>query len=831
MQRASAYASFLQISFYIYLGDHNPVEKNFRKILATGKILILDGAMGTMLQARGMPAGQSPDQFCMESPAILADIHNAYIDAGSDIITTCTFGANPFKLPGGLDAADFNKKLAAITVATAREASARTGRRIFAAGNVGPSGLFAKPLGPIDPVEMIAGFARQIKGLCAAGVDLVFVETQFDLAEARAIVVAARQVCDLPIMVSMTFENGASLTGSSPEIFAATMRNLGVDVIGTNCSLGPDEMLPVVESLLESCPGSVLAEPNAGLPRLQEGKTVFPQGPEEFAQKTARFAGLGIQILGGCCGTTPEHIKMLAASVPESVAQKRSAREGVCLTSRSKLVRIAPDAPFVLIGERINPTGKPWLIEQMQKGELSGVLRLADEQIEAGAAILDVNSGAPLTDEAKLLSSLVLALSGRTQTPLGLDSSNAGAIAAAIPFYPGSCLVNSINGEKERMRVLGPICRDYGAPFILLPLKGAQLPEKVSERIAITEALLAEAESLGIPGHLVLVDILALSVSSMPLSARECLEMARWCRKQGLATTIGLSNISFGLPARDLLNATFLCMASGAGLRSCIANPSGKHLREALDAMSVLEGSDANAASYIAQYCGRSVESAPEARKKTPEKAVVASVYDAVLHGDVENILPMIENELAQGIDPYAIINEKLIPAITRVGELYETREYFLPQLVRSAETMQKAVNRLTPLLEKNREKIDRPVIVMATVEGDIHDIGKNIVSLLLGNHGFDVVDAGKDVPADKIVACAIEHKACIIGLSALMTTTMPRMEDTIKLVREKNLPIKIMIGGAAVTPAFARSIGADAYCGDAVDSVRAAKLFTSKTS
>ena len=355
-------------------------------------------------------------------------------------------------IPGGSDAAAFNEKLAAISVATAGQSSARLGRRIFAAGNVGPSGLFAKPLGDLDPLEMIAGFKSQIKGLCAAGVDLLFMETQFDLAEARAMVVAARQVCSLPLMISMTFENGTSLTGSIPEIFAETMQNLGVDVIGTNCSLGPDEMQPVVERLLDVCACPVLAEPNAGLPRLENGKTIFPQGPEEFAKKTARFAQMGTQVLGGCCGTTPEHIAMLAASVKKlgAVEKKSRKHDGICLTSRSKLVRIGEEAPFALIGERINPTGKPWLIEEMQKGELAGALRLADEQIEAGALVLDINSGAPMTDEPELLSRMVLALSGRVQAPLCLDSSNPEAIAAAIPIYPGSCLVNSINGEKDR---------------------------------------------------------------------------------------------------------------------------------------------------------------------------------------------------------------------------------------------------------------------------------------------------------------------------------------------------------------------------------------------
>lgn len=798
-------------------------DMTFRQALNLGRPLLLDGAMGTMLQASGLPVGMSPEQYCMESPQVLRGIHKAYLDAGADLLTTCTFGGNPFKLPKNLDVFAFNRRMAEV----AREAARDAGRPVFVAGNVGPSGQFAKPLGPVEPRDLIAAFAAQIRGLVAGGADLIFVETQFDLAEARAAVVAARQECDLPVMVSMTFEQGVSLTGSSPAIFAETMQNLGVDVVGTNCSLGPDQMLPVVRELLSACACSVMAEPNAGLPELRGNVTVFPLGPEEFARKTAAFAGLGARILGGCCGTTPQHLAALSRTLRgmECALPETPRRDGICLTSRSQLVRIGVDEPLVVIGERINPTGKKALTQELQEGRFDTALQLADQQVEAGAGVLDVNVGASLVDETVLLPDLVQRLAGRLTLPLSLDSSNAEAIAKALPYCPGSFLVNSISGEADRMDVLGPLCRDYGAPFILLPLQGAKLPVRAAERIRIVEHLLERAAALGIPRRLVMVDILALAVSSKAEGGRQCLQMARWCRSQGLPTTLGLSNISFGLPARELLNATFLSMAVGAGLTSCIANPSATRLREAVDAMRVLGAHDPHAESFIASYAEWKPAGGAVLRRDGGGGAA-KNLGEAVLNGDKENVLPLLDAELEAGADPFVLVQDTLIPAITEVGARYERREYFLPQLIRAAETMQTAFAHLKPRLEANRGQKERPVIVMATVEGDIHDIGKNIVALLLGNHGFDVVDAGKDVPAEAIVACALEHNARIIGLSALMTTTMVRMEDTIRLIRERDLPIKVMVGGAAVTQAFADAIGADAYCPDAVCAVRAAKNF-----
>ncbi|MCR5814134.1 MAG: homocysteine S-methyltransferase family protein [Desulfovibrio sp.] len=799
---------------------------NFRETLASGRLLLLDGAMGTMLQASGLPAGMSPERFGLEHPEVITRIHQSYLEAGCDIITSCTFGANPFKLDPKLDLVTFNRTM----VACARQAARNVGREAYVAGNLGPSGHFVRPLGDLAPEALIEAYARQTQALVDAGCDLLLIETQFDLAEARALVCAVREVCDLPVIVSMTFESGLSLTGSTPEIFVETMQNLGVDLMGTNCSLGPDEMAPVLRRMASVRQGTLFAEPNAGLPELRGNETVFPLDAETFAQKTAGFADLGVQVLGGCCGTSPKHIACLAKALGQGrrIATLNNEHAGICLTSRSRLVRIAHDAPFCLIGERINPTGKKVLSRELAEHCFDQALRYADQEQEQGASVLDVNVGAPLVDETVLLPELTELLTARVQVPLALDSSNTEALKRALPYCPGSSLINSISGEGTRMQELGPLCRRYGAPFVLLPLQGADLPETAAERIRILQELLRKTEDLGIARRLILVDILALTVSANAQSARECLKVLDFCRQEQLPATLGLSNISFGLPARELLNATFLSMAAGRGLCSCIANPASGRVREAVAAVRVLAGQDARAEAFIADYANWQSQAEASA-KSQQEAAAVKDLGDCVLAGDLEHVTQFVEAELAKGLAPLSIVQDILIPAITEVGSRYERKEYFLPQLIRSAETMQQAFGKLKPLLEQSHEQTERPVVIMATVEGDIHDIGKNIVSLMLSNHGFDVVDLGKDVPARTIVESARAHKASLIGLSALMTTTMVRMEDTVRLVQAEGLPMKVMVGGAAVTEGFAKQIGADGYSPDAVMAVRLAKKLVSQ--
>ncbi|MDR0465898.1 MAG: homocysteine S-methyltransferase family protein, partial [Deltaproteobacteria bacterium] len=573
----------------------------FRRALTEGEFLVLDGATGTMLQAAGMPVGVAPERFCLERPEVLKAIHAAYAGAGSDMLVTATFGGSRFKLPEDIDPLRYNRMMAELAVLAAREA----GRRIFVAGNVGPSGFFVKPFGELEPLELVEAFRTQIRGLVQGGVDCIFIETQFDLAEARAAVVAARMECGLPVLVSMTFEQGGvCLTGSSPEIFAQTMLNLGVDALGTNCGAGPEQMRAVVEDLLACSRIPVLAEPNAGLPELVNGKTLFRLSPESFADQTAAFAAAGVQLLGGCCGTTPEHIAALRRRVG-GIQRRRpeaSITSGVALTTRDRLVSIGGESPLVVIGERINPTGKKILSEQLQAGEFAQALMYADEQEQAGARVLDVNVGAPHVREETVLPELVRRLVVRGGIPLSLDSSNAQAIARALPYCPGSPLVNSVSGEAGRMDELGRLCRDWGAPFILLPLRGKRLPVMAAERIAILESLLDEADALGIPRRLLLVDVLALAASAKAEAGRQCLETIRWCAQEGLPTVIGLSNVSFGLPARELINAAFLAMAAGAGVSACIANPGSRHMREMADCTDMLLQKDVHAARFIAGY-------------------------------------------------------------------------------------------------------------------------------------------------------------------------------------------------------------------------------------
>lgn len=800
---------------------------DFRKALGDGRVYFFDGGYGTFLQSRGLPAGMSPEIFGLESPEVIKSVHQDYVDAGANVLTTNTFGGSRPKLGADVDVVGLNREMAMIARSVA-------GDRVFVGGSVGPTGHFVRPLGEMTLKEMVEIYKEQIQGLVEGGVDLILGETHFDLAEARAVVIAAREVCDLPVAISMTFESpNACLTGSSPLTFIDTMQNMGVELMGTNCSAGPEQIYEVLKNMQPRLSSPLLVEANAGLPELDENRnTVFRLQPEPFAEQSARFVEVGAKFIGGCCGTGPDHIRALRNAVSDAGWQRPVPSDDcqMVLTSRSRSVAIGFEQRGAIIGERINPTGKKVLIEELQKGQFTEAMKFAEEQLSAGAPILDVNVGAPMVDEVEILPALTREIFAQHPAPLSIDSTNPDAVEAALWEYPGSPLVNSISGEPGRMERLGPLCKKFGAPFILLPIVGSKLPFTCEEKVQVVSELLRQADEIGIPRRLIMVDALALTVSSKPTAARHCLDFIRHCREEwNLPTVLGLSNVSFGLPARELLNSTFLTLCQGQGLCAFIANPNSARLQESLHSAEVLLARDPQAEQYIENYAdwtpsgdGGSASGAGGGSKK--EKSGAENLFDAVVKGDRGSIVGLIERDLEGGRDPFALVNEDLIPAIMDVGEKYERKEYFLPQLLQSAETLQKGFVKLKPLLEAAGGEDEKDTIIMATVEGDIHDIGKNIVCLMLKNHGYNVVDLGKDVPAEDIVNAAVEHGAKIIGLSALMTTTMVRMEDTIKLIKERGLDMKVMIGGAVITGGFCDSIGADGWSTDAVAAVKVAK-------
>ncbi len=797
---------------------------DFLSALQHDKIVIFDGAMGTLLQERGLPAGASPELWCLENQDVLRSVHVDYLRAGSMAVTTNTFGGTRYKL-GDVDVTEVNRVNTQIARQAVEEA---VGGKGWVAGGMGPTGHFVSPLGDVSFKDMVAAYAEQARGLAQGGADLILIETHYDLAEMKAAVMGAREVCDVPVAVSMTFESSVSLTGSSPLSFLDTAQNLGVDMVASNCSAGPAQFEELVKTMLRRLRTPLLVYPNAGLPELQDGQTVFPMGPEEFAERTARLAALGAQCVGGCCGTTPAHMNALAKAVAAFAWSRPEPleRECVAITSRSRSTCVGYGRPAVIVGERINPTGKKQLTADLQEGKLQLAMAYAEEQTAAGAGVLDVNVGAPMVKEVELLPEVVKALVSRFHAPLCLDSPDPEALKAALDVYPASPLINSISGDPGRMEELGPICARYGAPFILLPLKGRNLPVTAAERTEAIEDLLQRADAAGVPRRLAIVDVLALTVSSKPEAAQAALDTIRYCRDElNIPTVIGLSNVSFGLPARELVNSTFLAMAMAEGLSACIANPGSSRLQETMAAAEVLLARDAQAQQFIARYAEwKPGEAGPAGGQAGAAKKSVDTLKQAVITGDKQRVLELLDAALDKGAKPFALINDELIPGITKVGDMYETGEYFLPQLILSAETMQAAFDKLKPLLEEDAEGGPRKVVVMATVEGDIHDIGKNIVNLMLRNYGFEVIDLGKDVASADIVLAAKENNAAVIGLSALMTTTMVKMQETIEKAKEAGLSARVMVGGAVVTQAFADSIGADGYARDAVSAVRVAK-------
>lgn len=808
-------------------------KKEFREFVNKGPI-ILDGATGTNLMAAGMPIGVCPEAWILEHKEVLLNLQRGYVEAGTNIVYAPTFTGNRIKLEEyGL--ADRITEINTELVRLSREA---VGDKALVAGDMTMTGQQLFPLGELMFEELVEVYKEQASILDKAGADLFVVETMMSLQECRAAVLAIKEVSDKPVMVTLTYnEDGRTLYGTPPEAAVVVLQSLGVDVIGINCSTGPMEMIEPVKIMAEYATIPILAKPNAGLPELVDGETVYRMTPEEFAEAGAALVEAGAAIVGGCCGTTPEHIAALTAKVKgmELITPLKSHRR--ILSSERKAVEIDLDGNFLVVGERINPTGKKKLQAELREGRLDLVRNMAMDQESNGAAILDINMGMNGIDELQMMKKVIYEVSSTVDCPLCIDSSHVDVIEEALKIYPGRALINSISLETEKMEKLLPVAAKYGAMFILLPLSDAGLPQNIAEKKAIINEIYDKALALGMSHADIVVDGLVATIGANANAAVECFETIDYCKNEKkLPTICGLSNISFGLPERGYVNTAFLTMAINRGLTMAIANPSQDLLMNAAFASDMLLNRPSSDIRYIehmnkfteknAQFETVRVNKAASGEAASGEGRVSTElsenpVFKAVLKGSKETIISEVDKALADGAEPDAIINDYLIPAINEVGELFNSKKYFLPQLIGSANTMKEAIDYLEPKMERKSAGGDMSTLVIATVEGDIHDIGKNLVVLMLKNYGYNVIDMGKDVKCEDIVDLAIKEDAAIIGLSALMTTTMMRMKDVVELCKEKGCKSKVVIGGACITQSFADEIGADGYSKDAADCVK----------
>ena len=797
--------------------------------LVQSKVVILDGATGSNLQKRGMPVGICPEQWILENKEIMKGLQKEYIAAGTDILYAPTFGGNRIKLKEyGLEEQleEMNTQLVQITKEAVAESNC--GCHVFVAGNLTMTGEQLYPIGTLPFEELVDVYKEQVECLIKAGVDLFVVETMMSLQECRAAVLAIKETCDLPIMVTLTFnEDERTLYGTDAKTAVVVLQSLGVDAVGLNCSTGPDKMHQMVAQMRQVANIPLIAKPNAGLPVLVDGETVFNMEPEQFAKEAEVLFEQGISILGGCCGTTPEHIRMLSERVKDKKAPEISDKKVRAVTTERKTVEIDLDGRFMVVGERINPTGKKALQAELREGKLDIVTTFVEEQVELGADILDVNVGMNGIDEKETMLNVINHVTMISNIPLAIDSSKIDVIEEALRIYPGRAIINSISLESEKFEKLIPIAKKYGAMFILLPLSDEGLPKDIDEKKEIIGKILDRAYSFGLTKEDIIVDGLVNTIGANKRASIETMETIRYCKQDlGLATICGLSNISFGLPERIFVNSTFLAFAIKEGLTMAIANPSQDLLMNVAVASDLLLNREESDVRYIDRVTSRKMTITTDTAKadSAAKKEVENPVFEAVIKGNRKGIIDITKEVIKQGSTPNDIIDTMLIPAINEVGRLFDQNIYFLPQLISSAETMETAIEYLEPLLEKKSDGKEAATIIMATVEGDIHDIGKNLVVLMLKNYGYRVIDLGKDVPADVIIETAIKENAKIIGLSALMTTTMMQMKVVTEMVREQNLDVKVLIGGAVITQSFADEIGAHGYSKDAQEAVQVVK-------
>lgn len=843
-----------EFSAYDSLDGVVVADEHLARALRGEDFLVFDGGMGTQLQALGLAeAGAVPELLNFTHPDEIASVHAAYVAAGAEVITTNTFGANASKLGGRASVAETYRAAAAC---------ARRGGARYVAGDIGPSGMLLEPLGTCTFEDAYDLFAEQVDAVREAGCDVVLIETMADLREAKAALLAAKERCNLPVFVTMTFgEDGRTFLGTPPEVAAVALSSMGAHAVGLNCSLGPDELAGAARAMSRYARCPLLVQPNAGLPRMEDGRTVYDVDPASFARSMQGMLETGASMVGGCCGTSPAFIERLRALVDGCAAPRPRPFQRACvLTSAQEAVVLpAGRARVAVVGERINPTGKPKLKAALRAGDFDYLVGEAVAQQEAGADVLDVNVGLPELDEPDALRAAVEKLQATVTLPLVVDSSDPAAIESAVRGYAGKPLINSVNGKRESLEAVLPIAKKYGCAVVGLALDEDGIPPTAEGRFAVAERIVEEAERIGIPREDVVIDCLVMAAATNQDEGREILRAISLVKDRlGVRTVLGVSNVSFGMPQRGLVNATFLAAAFGAGLDFPILNPLSARYRDTVAAFKVLNGQDGGAAAFIDAYATAPdpyTASASDAARQDANPVPVAhdvSAADAVsvppafadaadeVHALVHHILtgrkgpvPDATRRLLEGRDPLELVNGVFIPALDAVGERFERGEFFLPQLMASAEAVKAGFDVVKERAGNSGEAADDArVIALATVKGDIHDIGKNIVKMLLENYGYRVIDLGRDVEPAEVVRVVKERGIRLVGLSALMTTTVKAMEETVRLVHEQVPGTAVFVGGAVLTPDYARQIGADFYGKDAAEAARIAeRFFAGKTS
>ena len=791
---------------------------NFREFLKN-EIVILDGGMGTLLQARGLMPGELPERWNINHPDIVRDIHKAYFEAGSNVVSTNTFGANCLKFSDG-ELEEIIK--AAFMCARSAKESAKAEGEKFIALDIGPTGKLLKPYGDLDFEDAVTVFSKTVKIGAKCGADLIIIETMNDSYEAKAALLAAKESSDLPVIVTNAYgADGKLMTGASPEAMALMLEGMGADAIGANCSLGPRELKPVMEKLIEYCSVPVVMKPNAGLPTLADGQTKYNVSPKDFARDVTELVRKGVRVVGGCCGTTPEYIKALSELLYGITPLPLTEKNITAVSSYTHAVNFE-NTP-VLIGERINPTGKKRLKEALLSNDMDYILGEAVSQQEKGVHILDVNVGLPGIDEAEMLTRTITEIQAVVNLPLQIDTANPGAMEMALRRYNGRALINSVSGKRESMDKIFPLVKKYGGTLIALTLDEDGIPDTAEGRVKIAKKILAEADKYGIKKNNIIFDTLAMTVSTGADAPKATLEALRIIRHElGVHTSLGVSNVSYGLPNRDAINATFFTMALSSGLSAAIMNPYSPDMMRVYYTYRVLSGKDENCIDYISHAdLFPTQPSEVKGEEKKSEKEAVSELSYAIEKGFREKAA-LATKKLLLTENPLNTVEKEIIPALNKVGIGYENKTVYLPELLMSAEAAKAAFEVIKERLPK--ESGGKGPFVIATVEGDIHDIGKNIVKLLLENYGFSVIDLGRDVKPEAVLDAAKKSHAPIVGLSALMTTTLPSMQRTVKLLKSELPSARIVVGGAVLTKEYAMEIGADKYAKDAMDTVRYAE-------